>query len=317
MKSYNEDFYRLFNEIADLMSLIDENSFKIRAYRTAARNLKERLEPITAKATPQKLMEIPGIGTALAEKMEQYLKTGKIPYLETLRRQIPKPVRELLKIPHLGPRRVRELYINLGVKSKKDLIAKAKSGAISELKGFGPRLVKDILDALETGQEKKRRHPRKEVEPIGKKLKALLQKIPGVKKVEIGGSYRRGAPTVGDLDLLVMGKDVGLQAEKAIQKTFPNLTVLGAGPTKLSFILFPQNLQIDIRFVPPESGGAALLYFTGSKEYNVMMRKVAIEKGCLLNEYGLFKDGELIAGATEEDVCQKLGLPWLPPQKRI
>lgn len=317
MKSYNEDFYHLFNEIADLMSLLNENSFKIRAYREAARRLKQDFRPITKKdANKETLKQIPGIGDALAEKMIQYMKEGKIKYLEKLRKQIPKPVRELLNIPHLGPNRVRDLYINLGVKSKADLKKYAKSGKISELPGFGEKLVGQILGALEKGQEKKKRHERKEVTPIAKKLVDILKKTKGIKTAEVAGSYRRKSPTVGDLDILVSGKPVADKAEKSIFKAFPDAISLASGETKIAFVIFPQNLQVDIRFVPEESYGAALLYFTGSKDYNVMMRKVAIDKGCLLNEYGVFENGEYIAGRTEEEVCKKLGLPLLPPEKR-
>jgi DNA polymerase (family X) len=317
MKSYNDDFYRLFNEIADLMELISENSFKIRAYRTAARRLKENIEPITKKnADKKKFEEIPGIGEAIADKMMQYIQTGGIKYLEQLRRTIPKPVRDMLNIPHLGPKRVRDLYINLGIKSKRDLIRMAKNGEIDKLPGFGEKLVGQILGAIEKGQEKKRRHDRKDVQPIAKKLVAILKKTKGVKQVEVGGSYRRGSETVGDLDILVSGKPDINDAEKKIYKTFPDHTVLASGETKIAFVIFPDNLQIDIRFVPEDSWGAALLYFTGPKDYNVMMRKVAIGQGCLLNEYGLFKDGEYIAGETEDEVYDKLGLSYKEPKNR-
>ena len=317
MKSYNEDFYHLFNEIADLMSLLDENFFKIRAYREAARRLKEDFRPITKKdANKETLKQIPRIGDALAEKMIQYMKEGKIDYLEKLRRQIPKAVRELLDVPHLGPKRVRDLYINLGIRSKADLKKYAESGKIAELPGFGDKLVGQILQAMEKGQEKKKRHDRKEVEPIARRLVDILKKTKGIRKVEVAGSYRRKLPTVGDLDILVCGDSVADIAEKKIFKAFPGTASLASGETKIAFVIFPQNLQVDIRFVPEESYGAALLYFTGSKDYNVMMRKAAIEKGYLLNEYGLFENGEYIAGRTEEEVCQKLGLPVLEPKKR-
>ncbi len=318
MKSYNEDFQRLFNEIADLLSLLDENGFKIRAYRMAARRLVEECGPITKKdAKKETLKKIPGIGEALSEKMIQYMKTGKIDALESLRRQIPQAVRDLLGIPHLGPKRVRHLFIDLGIKSKKDLLRCAKSGEIAELPGFGEKLVSSILEALESGQEKKRRHERKKVEPIAKKLLGILKKTKGVSAAEIAGSYRRKSETVGDLDILVLGEKAAPEAKKNILKAFGETTILADGETKFSFMIFPDNLQVDIRFVPEDSYGAAILYFTGSKDFNVMMRKVAIGKGYLLNEYGLFENGEYIAGKTEKEVFEKLGLPFTPPQKRI
>ena len=317
MKNYNEDFYNLFNEIADLMSIQGEGFFRVRAYREAARILREEAMPITKKNAEKKyLISLPRIGNAIADKMIQYIKEGKISYLEKLRKEIPKPVRDMLKIPRLGPGRVKDLYLNLGVKSKADLKKYAMDGSISELKGFGDVLVKSILDALESGQKKKKRHKRKNIEPIAKKIVSLLKTIKGIKKVEIAGSYRRESPEVGDVDILVSGKPVAKKAEEKIFREFKNITSLASGETKIAFVIFPDNLQIDIRFVPEESYGAALLYFTGSKDYNVMMRKVAIEQGCLLNEYGLFENGEYIAGRTEKEVCDKLALPLLKPKKR-
>lgn len=317
MKTYNEDFYRLFNEIADLMAILSENSFKIRAYREAARRIKEDIHPITRKnASKEAFEQLPRVGEAIAEKMMQYIETDKIDYLEKLRKQVPKPVRELLALPHLGPIRVRDLYINLGVKSKADLIKAAKSGAIDKLPGFGEKLVANILEAIEKGQEKKHRHERKEVEPIAKKLISLLKGMKTVKTAEVAGSYRRGEPTVGDLDILVIGELNNEAFEKAVRKVFPDIAILGSGETKISFVIFPNNLQVDIRFLPPESYGAALLYFTGSKDFNVMMRKKAIELGYLLNEYALFKDGEYYKGATEQEIFEALGLKYLEPVKR-
>lgn len=317
MKSYNDALASAFNEIADLLSILDDNVFKIIAYRRAARRLKEEFRPITKKdAKKEVLKQIPGVGEALAEKMLQFMKEGKIDLLEKLHRQIPEAVREMLGIPHLGPKRVRQLFIDLGIKSKKELLEKAKTGEIADLPGFGDKLVASILEALESGQEKKRRHERNEVEPIAKKLLKILKATKGVIGAEIAGSFRRKSETVGDLDILVLGEKAAKEAEKNLFKVFKNTTMLANGETKISFMIFPDNLQVDIRFVPEDSYGAAILYFTGSKDFNVMMRKVAIEKGCLLNEYGLFKDGEYIAGKTEKEVFDKLGLPFTPPEKR-
>ncbi len=317
MKNTNNEISQCFNEIADLMAILNENSFKIRAYREAARRLKEEFEPITKKTGKKELMKMPGIGDTLADKIIQYLKNGKIRYLEQLRKKIPKPVRDLLKVPHLGPNRVRDLYLNLDIQSKDDLKKYAKSGEIAKLNGFGDKLVKQILGALETGQKKKKRHERSEVKPIADKLVRLLEKIKGVKKAAVAGSYRRKARTVGDLDILVVGsKKAAEKAVEQVEKSFKDLTFLAKGETKVAFVIFPENLQVDIRLVPQESYGAALLYFTGNKDYNVMMRKAAIEKGYLLNEYGLFKDGEYIAGRTEKEVFEKLGMKYAKPEMR-
>lgn len=317
MKSYNKNFHRLLNEIADLLSILAENPFKIIAYRRAARNIIESIQPITKKnANVQKFKEIPGVGNEIANKMMEYIKTNKIKHLSDLQKQIPKTVRDLLKIPGLGPGRVRKLYLNLGIKNKKELMECASRGDIADLPGFGDRLVEQIIIAIEKGQQKKKRHKRKDVEPIAKKLTGILKKIKGVKNVEVTGSYRRKLSTVGDIDILVSGKPVAKEAEKKIHKVFSDYITLASGETKIALVIFPDNLQVDIRFVPNESWGAALLYFTGSKDYNVMMRKTAIEQSCLLNEYGLFKDGEYIAGKTEKEVYKKLGLEYKEPKNR-
>lgn len=318
MKNYNEDFYQLFNEIADLLAITGEGSFfQIRAYQEAGRMLKEESEPITKKnASLDAFNKLPRIGEALALKMMQYIETSQIPYLEELRAKVPEPVRELLKIPGIGPKSVGKLYTLAGVKSKEDLIAKAESGELEQLEGFGKKSVEKLLKAIEQNQQKKKRHEREEakkaVDPLLDKLRAL----PGVHQVEVAGSFRRRAETVGDVDLLVAGA-VGPDAiEKACREAFPDLELLGSGDTKISFLLMPQNLQVDIRFVPLKSYGAALLYFTGSKDFNVKLRRKAIAQGYLLNEYGLMKSGEVVASETEEDIFRALGVKWVAPEKR-
>lgn len=314
---YNDEFYHLFNEIADLLELLNENGFKIRAYRTAAQRLKE-VAPITQeKATLAVFKKIPGVGEAIAEKMMQYIQTGQVDYLEDLRGRVPKGVRELLRVPHLGPKRVRQLHLNLGIQSPEDFAAAARRGEIDPLPGFGPRLIEQILSAIGSGRLKKKRHLRPVVEPYAKTLLALLQKIPGVQRAHVAGSFRRGLPEVGDLDFVVLGQGLAVQAEQVILAAFPDALWLGSGPTKLSFVVVPEQLQVDLRFVPEESYGAALLYFTGNKEFNIMMRKKAIQRDMLLNEYGLFtKDGEYIAGRTEEEVFKALAMKYQSPEKR-
>ena len=308
----------MFNEIADLLGILGENHFKILAYRRAARNLMENIEPIVKRgASVQQFKAMPGIGNAIAEKMMEYLETKKISYLTDLRKQVPKSVRQLLDIPGLGPGRVRKLFLNLGIQNKSDLMQAAANGDIAELPGFGGKLVDQILIAIEKGQEKKKRHEREGLKTITSKIIKVLKKVKGISKIEVAGSYRRGAKTVGDLDILVCGEAIdGKAIAGALTETFPNHTVLAQGDTKFSFVMFPRNLQVDVRFVVPESWGAALLYFTGSKDFNVEMRKIAISKGYLLNEYGLFNEGEYIAGETEAEVFKALGMKAIKPENR-
>ncbi len=317
MKTYNEPIAEAFDEIADLLGIKGEGFFTINAYRAAARMLTEEAEPIHKKnADAEEFKKLPKIGEALALKMIEFIETGKMKHLEELRQEIPESVRQLLDIPGLGPKRIGQLYTAAGVSDKKELIKQAKNGALAQLPGFGEKLVEKILNAIDTDQQKKKRHEREEVEEIAKKLVPLLKKVKGVKAIEIAGSYRRGSKTVGDMDILVTGKVDPKEAEKAVEKHFKDMTLLGSGETKISFVIFPNNLQVDIRFVPEDSYGAALLYFTGSKEFNIKMRKKAIEQNMMLNEYGLHKRGEIIAGKTEKEVFEKLRMEFLEPEKR-
>jgi len=317
MKSYNQEFYKIFNEIADLLAITGAGFFQTRAYREAGRILMEEASPITKKnANVEKFKELPHIGNAIAEKMMSYIQTGKIQTLENLRREIPKSVRNLLKIPNLGPGRIGKLYFMAGISNKRELITLANSGEMINLPGFGKKTVENILHSISTDQQKKKRHTRTEVEPIAKKLITILKKINTVTDAKEAGSFRRQSTTIGDLDTLVTGALNNKNLLKEIEKVFGEVTVLGSGDTKISFVIFPQNLQIDIRSLPEVSYGAALLYFTGSKNFNVKMRKKAIQMGYLLNEYGLFKAGEYIAGANELEVFKKLNMNFVEPEGR-
>ena len=317
MKSYNQAIAEAFNEIADLLGIKGEGFFTVNAYRSAARLLAEETDPIYKKeATVENFKKLPKIGQALAQKMVEFIETEELEFLNQLRSEIPESVRNLLDIPGLGPKRIGQLYVQAGVTSKKELIKQAASGALKELPGFGEKMVDKILAAIDSDQQKKKRHERKEVEAIAKILIPLLNGLEGVKQVQIAGSYRRGSKTVGDMDILVTGKVDPQGAEKKIHEQFKEMTVLGSGDTKVSFVIFPNNLQVDVRFVPEESYGAALLYFTGSKDFNIKMRKKAIEMGMMLNEYGLHHKGEIIAGKTEEEVFKKLEMEFVEPEKR-
>ncbi len=317
MKTYNKELADCFNEIADLLGIKGEGFFTIRAYKEGLRIMEEVAQPIGKKeANLDTLQAIEKIGEALALKIIQYIETGKMKYLEELRKEIPKSVRELLNIPGLGPGRVGKLYKQAGVDSKDELIKQAKNGSLEALPGFGKKTVEKILDAIATHQEKKKRHERSEVERISKKIIPVLKKLKGVGQIEIAGSFRRQSETVGDMDMLITGTADPKKADEAIRGLFDDFRILGSGDTKISFVIFPENLQVDLRFVPEESYGAALLYFTGSKEFNVKMRKTAISKNYLLNEYGLFEKGEYIAGKTEKEVFEKLEMNFVAPEDR-
>lgn len=317
MKIYNKELAAAFTEIADLLGIKGEGFFTLRAYREAADMLSEEARPITAKDTdPKELQKIDKIGEALSLKIVEYIQTGTMHYLEELRMEIPSSVRELLSIPGLGPGRVGKLYLTAGVTDKAELVRQAKSGALEKLPGMGKKSVQKILDAIDSDQQKKKRHERKEVEEVAEKLLPLLRELKGAKAVEVAGSYRRQSETVGDMDILVIGEVDPKDAEKCITKHFKDISLLGSGDTKISFVIFPNNLQVDIRFLPEESHGAALLYFTGNKEFNIKMRRIAITKGYLLNEYALYEKGDYLAGRTEQEVFDKLGMEFVEPKDR-
>ena len=215
MKSFNDEIAGAFNEIADLLGIKGEGFFTIRAYKEGARIMMEEAYPITKKnADANKLQELDKIGEALALKIVEYVETGKMKHLEELRKEVPKGVRELLNIPSLGPGKVGKLYMLAGVTNKKELIRQAKSGALESLPGFGGKTVEKILDAIATHQEKKKRHERKEIEKVAKVFLPVLRQLKGVKDIQIAGSYRRKAKTVGDMDVLVTGKVSPKDAEK-------------------------------------------------------------------------------------------------------
>lgn len=317
MKQYNKEIAAAFEEIADLLGIKGEGFFKIRAYREAATRIGEESRPITEKDTdPKELQKLERIGEAISLKMVEFIETGTMHYLEELRKEIPQSVRELLAIPGLGPLRVGKLYKTLGIDTREKLIKAAQNGTIEALPGFGKKMVGKILDAIDSDQQKKKRHERKEIDEVAEDLLPLLKKLKGAKHVEVAGSYRRGSPTVGDMDILVMGTVDPKAAEKIVTKHFKQMTLLGSGETKVSFVIFPNNLQVDIRFLPFESLGAALLYFTGNKDFNIKMRRIAIQKGWLLNEYGLHEKGEIIASRTEQEVFDKLEMEFVPPEER-
>jgi DNA polymerase (family X) len=316
MSIHNADIADAFDEIGDLLSLQGENPFRIRAYRRAAR---------VVRSLPQQLAElrgvsdydaIPGIGRDLAAKIAELVRSGRLKALEKLRREVPPGARDLLGLPGMGPVRVRTLMTSLHVKDREDLKSALASGRLGLVRGFGKMLQSRLRKALVevTADEAARRLPLRVAAEHAEPLRDYLAKIAGVARVEIAGSCRRGRDTVGDLDLVVSapaGVDVG-----GVLAHYPELReLLASGPTKASGIL-RNGLQVDVRVVPPESFGAAWLYFTGSKDHNIRLRRLAQERGWKLSEYGLFRGRKRLAGETEEEIYRALGLAWIPPQLR-
>ncbi len=310
----NEQIAGHFEQLADLLDLSGENPFRVRAYRNAARVV-ESLARECAEFQPleENLTELPGIGKDLAAKIAQMLETGRLEALDKARKALPPKLPELLTVQGLGPKKIRKLHEELGVDSIEALKAAAEQGRVRTLAGFGEKSEAAILEALafHTGD---RRYLLPDVRAELDALLGELGKLSGLQHLEPAGSYRRGRDTVGDLDLLALAAD-GAALMKCLREYSRVQTVLGSGDTKTS-VQLRQGLQVDLRVVEPEAFGSAMLYFTGSQAHNVALRRRAKERDLKLNEYGLFRGDERVAGATEEDVYKALGLPWIPPELR-
>ena len=310
----NQIIAKIFNEIADALEFLGDNPFKIRAYRTAANVIEGLVEDISVYI--QRNEKIYGIGEDLREKIIEFLRTGKIKKHEELLSKIPKGIFEIMNIPYVGPKTAKLLYEHFGVDSIEKLKNILETGALLKIKGFGLKKIENIKKGLELYQKLSQRFPIGEVYNDIINFKNYLSSIDGIKKIEIAGSFRRFKETIGDVDILILSKrDVSDDILK-----HPRIKeILAKGETKISFLYELSNnklIQIDIRVIDEKSWGSALMYFTGSKEHNIQMRDLAIEKGYKLNEYGLFKDEMYIAGKSEEEVFDKLLIQYIPPEIR-
>lgn len=311
----NQQIADIFDEIADLLEISDANPFRVRAYRNAARTLRSSSVGLAEMVAAEgKVPHLPGIGHDLAEKIVEIVGTGRCAALDDLHARLPTTLLDLLKLPGLGPKRVKKLHDALGIRSIEDLRRAAASGRIHDLAGFGDKVEGRILAALEARVGATERFRLDVVAPIAQELVGYLRAEPGVKRVEAAGSYRRARETVGDLDILVTGAPGCRVMEKF--NLHPAVTeIMGSGPTR-STVRLKSGLQVDVRLVPEESYGAALAYFTGSKTHNIAIRRLGQERGLKINEYGVFREDERIAGETEDSVYAAVGLPWIPPELR-
>jgi DNA polymerase (family 10) len=311
----NSELARVFERVATLLELDQANPFRVRAYREAARVIAAESESLAAKVDEEDgLEELPGIGKDLAQKIRDLVRTGTTEVLEQLRKKFPPGLIEITEVQGLGPKRVRAVYDQLGIKSRAELEAAARAGRLRDLPGFGEKLEQKIIKALEASRQDVGRTLLAGAWSIAEAIAARLRKVPGVEQLELAGSFRRRRETIGDLDVLVCARH-----PEAVMKAFVGdrsvAEVLGQGETKSS-VRLTSGLQVDLRVVPAESYGAALLYFTGSKAHNIELRRIAIEKGLTLNEYGLLRGQTAVAGRTEAQVYQALGLTWIPPELR-
>jgi DNA polymerase (family 10) len=315
MPIHNADIAAIFGEIADLLEIEQANPFRIRAYRNAARIVGELGREVRAMVERgEDLTELPGIGDDLAGKMREIIETGQCRTLEKLHAELPPAITELLHLPGLGPKRVRILWHDLDIQTAEQLARAARDGRIRGLPGFGAKTEANILQAVEAQLSKVRRIKLATAAQYAESLAAWLRQAQGVARVEIAGSYRRCRETVGDLDILVIAS-VDSDVMARFVRYDEVAEVLSQGPTRASVIL-KSGLQVDLRVVEAAACGAALCYFTGSKAHNIALRRLAQERGLKLNEYGVFRGSQRIAGDSEESVYRALDLPWIAPELR-
>lgn len=305
---------KILYEVADLLEL-EGVEFKPRAYRRAAQAVESCPIPIEDLVAQGRLHELPGVGESIAQKIEEIVKTGKLSLHEELKAKLPVDLYALTQVEGVGPKTAKLLYEALGVRTLEDLERVAREGKIRTVKGLGPKIEEKILRGLAEAKGAERRELLGYALPLARNIRQKLLATGLFRRIELAGSLRRGKETVGDLDILAVS-DKPEEAARAFC-TLPEVEeILAQGPKKSSVKLVG-GLQADLRIVPEESFGAALQYFTGSKEHNIRLRERAVARGWKLNEYGLFDENEqMIAGKTEEEIYRALGLLYIPPELR-
>jgi DNA polymerase (family 10) len=316
MPIHNSDIADIFNKLADTLEIEGANEFRVRAYRNAARVVNDLPQAISAMIDRgESLLVLPGIGKDLEGKIKEIIETGTLSQLIEEEKRLPPGLRALMKIGGLGPKRVRALYEQLGIATISELKEAALGGRIRALRGFGKKTEEMVLEELgEEDEERGKRVKLRIAEQIADSLTEYLKAVDGVTQVTAAGSYRRRKETVGDLDVLVT-----CSADCPIIERFVSygdvLKVISKGSTR-STVVFRSSIQVDLRVVPPDSYGAALHYFTGSKSHNIAVRVMGVRQGLKINEYGVFRGEEQVAGRTEEEVHAAVGLPYIEPELR-
>lgn len=310
----NKELARIFDRIADALEFQGNNTFKILAYRKAARVLDELAEDIEVVDKKCQLHTLPGIGKAIAEKIHEFLTTGKMRKYEEVMRDIPGELLDMLRIQSLGPRTLALAHSALGVKTIADLKKAIRNGTLASLPQMGAKKVMNIEKGIEHYEKSLARLPIDVASTIADDVISFLRQNVEINDISTAGSLRRRKETIGDIDILVTGRK-----SARIIDTFTHypqaVRILAAGDTKASIVV-DDGVQVDLRTVPPRSYGAALQYFTGSKAHNVQLRNIAKAKGMKLSEYGLFKGERIVAARTEDAIYESLGLPFIPPELR-
>lgn len=311
----NTQLADIFKNIADLMEIKGDVIYKILAYRKAADSLSSLGREASEYWKEGKLTEIPGVGKAISEKIDELFSTGKLGFLNKLEAEVPPSLVDLLQVPDLGPKKAALFWKQLGVTNLEELGAAARAGKLRGLPGMGEKSEAKVLAGIQALSRRSSRIPLWHAWPLAQKLMAFLREVPGVEAVEMGGSLRRMRSTVGDLDILAAAQD-STRIMEAFTHRPDVVQVLGSGKTKSS-VEFEHGLRAQLWVHPPDRFGTALVYATGSKDHNVRLRELALKKGLSLSEHALTReDGTEILCATEEEVYKKLGLPWIPPELR-
>ncbi len=312
----NSEIAAVFEQVADLLEFQGANPFRVRAYRNGARAIRDLSEAAAdlVASTDRDLTAIPGIGKDLAEKVVTLVQTGTLPLLDELLAQIPEGILAILRVPGLGPKRTATLHRELGIATLEQLREACENHRVAALKGFGAKTEAAILRGLELAAQADLRVYWAEADEVARALREHLGGLRAIRQLEFAGSYRRGKDTVGDLDILVVAED-----SHTVMEHFAEYSgvaeVLARGDTKMS-VRLQSKLQVDLRVVAEESFGAALQYFTGSKAHNVVLRGMAKARGLKVNEYGVFRGEDRVAGRSEEEVYGAVDLPWIPPELR-
>ena len=311
----NFEIARLFDLMADVLELRQENVFRIRAYRRAAASLESLREDVQTLARDERLEQIPGVGGDLAGKIAEYLETGHVRDIDAATKKVPAGVVALMNVPGIGPKMAMRLHEH-GITDVDRLEKAARAGTLRGLRGIQAKTEQSILRGIALVRGVQARMPLGRALPIGRAIVESLRRSRGVKRIALAGSVRRGRETVGDIDVLVTS-----DRPSAVMDAFVALPdvaeVLERGATKGS-VRHREGIQVDLRVMEPASFGAALVYFTGSKQHNIRIREMAVRKHLKISEYGVFreKSGTRVAGETEEEVYAAVGLPWIPPELR-
>lgn len=304
----------ILNQVADLME-IEAVDFRTKAYRRAAHTVDTLSEDIEDIKNEGRLQELPGIGAKIAGKIEEIVETGSLGYLNNLKKEFPVDYDALMAVEGLGPRSIKQLYNELGIKNLDDLEKNAKRHRIRRLKGMGDKTERKILINIDFARKSSGRNLLGHILPFAKEIKEDLAGLDYVFRVEIAGSIRRRKETVGDIDILVT-----TNKPNEVMEYFSGIDlvddVVVKGPTKSTVRLKENGIDVDLRAFEDEIFGSALMYFTGSKETNVELRRIAIAKGLKLSEYGVFRGDNLLAGRTEEDIFKTLGMDYIEPELR-